>query len=192
MPVISEYLDTYPETEVDGVFLDRVVNLLDEGLDAGIRIGQLPDSSMRALRVGSVRLVLCAAPTYLEKYGIPQTPSELTHHQTILSKAVNTGKEWHFEAHNNNYPVKISPRLTVNTNDAAIEAAKAGLGITRLLSYQIAPYLASGALKIVLENYEPSPYPIHVVHREGYHASTKVRAFIDLIAERLRSNIVLN
>jgi len=192
MPAIVDYLQRYPNTEVEAVFLDRVVNLLEEGLDVGIRIGQLPDSSMRALRVGKVRLILCASPAYLKQKGIPQKPEDLMAHRCIYSKATNANNEWHFDYNKQQQKIKLKPHLTVNTNDAAIEAAKSGFGITRLLSYQVAPLLASGELKILLENYEPMPSPIHIVHREGYLASTKVRSFIDLIAKQLRNDKALN
>jgi len=191
MPAIVDYLQRYPDTEVEGVFLDRVVNLIEEGLDVGIRIGQLPDSSMRALRVGTVRLILCASPEYLKQKGIPQSPDDLLNHDCIHSRAVNASNEWHF-GESDQQKIKIKPRLIVSTNDAAIAAAKSHFGITRLLSYQVAPLLASGELKIVLENHEPAPRPIHIVHREGHLASTKVRAFIDLIAKKLRNDKALN
>ncbi len=191
MPGIVDYLQQYPETQVDAVFLDRVVNLLEEGLDVGIRIGKLPDSSMHALRVGSVRHILCASPDYLQQNGIPQQPEDLLQHTIITSKAANITMDWNFENTNSNRPIRIRPRLSVTSNAAAIEAAKANFGITRLLSYQVAPCLASGELKIILENFEPPPLPISIVHREGRLASTKVRAFIDLLAEHLRKNKAL-
>ncbi|MFT5757691.1 MAG: DNA-binding transcriptional LysR family regulator [Alteromonadaceae bacterium] len=192
MPAIIEYLQHYPDTEVETVFLDRVVNLLEEGLDVGIRIGELPDSSMRALKVGTVRMILCASPEYIKRKGIPQDPNDLINHDSIFSRAVNANSEWFFDYNKQAQKIKLKPRLIVNTNDAAIEAAKSGFGITRLLSYQVAPLLASGELKILLESYEPKPSPIHIVHREGHLTSTKVRSFIDLIAKQLRSNQALN
>lgn len=192
MPGVVEYLNRYPETEVDAVFLDRVVNLLEEGLDVGVRIGELPDSSMRALKVGSVRLVLCASSKYLAEHGIPQHPEDLNQHTIVSSRAMNNSNEWRFEKKSKNVKVRIKPRVTVTSNDAAIEATLSGFGITRLLSYQIAPYLASGELKIIMEDYEPKPKPIHIVHRESHLTTAKVRAFIDLIAERLRNERALN
>ncbi|WOH38932.1 LysR family transcriptional regulator [Thalassotalea fonticola] len=192
MPGIIDYLNQYPNTEVDAIFLDRVVNLLEEGLDVGVRIGELPDSSMRALRVGTVRLILCAAPDYLSKHGIPQQPADLTQHTIISSRAMNNSNDWRFEAKAKKYTVNINPRITVTNNDAAIEAALSGFGITRLLSYQVAPFLASGQLKIVLQDYEPSAKPVHIVHRESHLTTAKVRAFIDLMAERLRNDPALN
>ena len=192
MPTINQYLTKYPETEIDAVFLDRIVNLLDEGIDVGVRIGELPDSSMRALRVGKVRMVLCASPDYLHHHGIPQTPNELQHHSMIQSRPLSAGTDWLFEHKQQPIHTRIKPRLAVTTNDAAIEAALAGFGITRLLSYQIAPYLESGQLKTILEPYEPATKPIHIVHRENHLTTAKVRAFIDMIAENLRANKALN
>jgi len=192
MPGIVKYLEHYPGTEVNAVFLDRVVNLLEEGLDVGVRIGELPDSSMRALRVGSVRMVLCAAPQYLQKHGLPHQPEDLLDHTAILSTAGSNAFNWRFETASGTRPLRIKPRLTVTTNDAATAAAVEGFGITRLMSYQVAPQLASGELQILLENHEPPPRPVHIVHREGRHASTRVRAFVDLMADMLRADKALN
>ena len=193
MPGIVNYLEQYPETEVAAQFMDRNVNLLEEGIDVGIRIGELPDSSMRALRVGSVRLVLCASPLYLKQHKLPQQPDELLKHTIIASSAGNNAIGWRFNTKDKGEKtLRTKPRLTVTTNDAAIEAAARGFGITRLMSYQVAPQLASGDLKIILSDYEPAPRPIHIVHREGRYTSTRVRAFIDLMAGQLRSNPALN
>ncbi|MEH6626494.1 MAG: LysR family transcriptional regulator [Motiliproteus sp.] len=192
MPGIVDYLQQYPETSVEAVFLDRVVNMLEEGIDIGVRIGELPDSSMRAVRVGSVRLLVCASPEYLRRYGEPKTPEDLLQHSIIASQAGNNAIDWRFESKNGTRAQRIQPRLTVSTNDAAIAAATEGFGITRLLSYQVAPQLQSGELKIILEDYAPPPKPVHIVHREGHHASAKARAFIDLMVERLRAERALN
>ncbi len=192
LPGIIDYLERYPDTAISALFLDRIVNLLEEGLDIGVRIGELPDSSMRALRVGSVRLVLCASTKYLERNGIPKSPKDLLDHSMIASSAGSNTFDWRFESSSGNKSVRIQPRLTVTNNDAAIEAARQDFGITRLLSYQVGPQLASGELKLILEKFEPVPQPIHIVHREGRYASAKVRAFIDLIAERLRAENTLN
>ena len=188
MPGIVDYLQRFPDTQVDALFLDRVVNLLEEGLDVGIRIGELADSSMRALLVGKVRHIVCASPSYLKQHGIPQSPNDLTAHTIISSSAAQSQTDWRF----NNVNVHIEPRLTVTSNDAAIAAVKAGLGVTRLLSYQVAEDLAAGELKILLESYEPDPIPVSIVHRQGRFASAKVRAFIDLMAQRLRADKALN
>lgn len=192
MPTLVKYLQQHPKMEVSAIFLDRVVNMLEEGIDVGVRIGQLPDSSMRARRVGSVRLVLCASPQYIQEHGIPLHPDELDQHTIIASKAGNNGLDWRFPDGKTIKSVKVKPRLTVTTNDAAISSAASGLGITRLLSYQIAPQLASGELKILLEDYEPEPRPVHIIHREGPNGSAKVRSLVDLLAEQLMNDPALN
>ncbi len=192
MPGIVDYLRQHPETSVSALFLDRVVNMLEEGVDIGIRIGELSDSSYRALRVGHVRRVICAAPSYLKRHGIPQTPHELKQHQVIVASSLSQNIEWRFVDQGEPLSVRIKPRLTVSSNDGAIEAASLGLGVTRLMSYQVAPLLAAGKLKVVLSEFESPKVPIHIVHREGRHASAKMRAFIDLMAERLRAEPSLN
>jgi len=192
MPAIVEYLRRYPETEISTVFLDRVVNLLEEGLDVGVRIGQLPDSSMRALKVGSVRLILCASPIYLQERGIPRKPEELLDHDLVASRSSSDALHWRFAEVKGARPLHIQPRLTVTTNDAAIEAAVEGFGITRLLSYQVAPQLAENNLQIIMQEFEPEPLPVSIVHREGRYASAKVRALVDLLAEQLRNDGALN
>jgi DNA-binding transcriptional LysR family regulator len=184
VPGIVEYLQRYPEMKVSAVFLDRVVNLLEEGFDVGVRIGALPDSSMRAIRVGQVRRMLCASPGYLAEKGEPNSPSELVNHKIVASSTVSPVVDWKFAR---DTTVRVKPRLTVTSNDAAIEAVINGMGITRLLSYQIESYRASGQLQTLLTDFEPPPLPIHVIHREGRYASAKVRTFVDLIVERLRS-----
>ena len=191
IPGITDYLERYPEMEVDAVFLDRVVNLLEEGLDVGVRIGELPDSSMRALRVGAVRTVLVASPVYIERHGLPRVPQDLREHRIIASRAGNFGVAWRFSQAAGEHPLRVQPRLTVTTNDAAIKAALENFGITRLLSYQVASEVEAGSLQVLLPEFEPPPHPIHIVHREGRYASAKVRAFIDLLAERLRKDRAL-
>jgi len=199
MPGIVDYLQRYPKTQVDALFLDRVVNMLEEGVDVGIRIGDLPDSTMRAIKVGSVRRILVASPNYLKRHGIVQSPDALSEHSLISSSAGRLVQEWRFNsppttntAKDKPLTIRIQPRLTVTTNDAAIKAACAGFGIARLLSYQVSEQLAKGELKILLENFEPTAMPVQVVHREGRLASAKVRAFIDLMSQRLRANKSLN
>jgi DNA-binding transcriptional LysR family regulator len=188
MPGIVEFLNLYPDTQVKALFIDRVVNMLEEGIDVGIRIGELPDSTMRALRVAAVRLVTVASPSYLKNSGEPLSPEDLSLHSTIMSSAVSDFISWHYKAGKKSRACRIDPRLIVSTNDAAIEAAREGFGITRVLSYQVAPYLANGELVAILQDLELPENPVHIVHREGRHSSSKIRTFIDLMAEKLRSD----
>jgi DNA-binding transcriptional LysR family regulator len=192
MPCIVEYLKQFPEVDVSAYFLDRVVNLVDEGIDVAVRIGHLPDSSLKALRVGQARRVLCASPEYLARNGIPQHPGDLLRHTVIAASGISPRVEWKFGAVDDPTMVRMKPRLTVTGNDAAIAGAVDSLGITRLLSYQIAPQLAEGKLKIILAEYEEAPWPVHVLHRESKYGSSKVRNFIDMLVERLRANPTLN
>lgn len=184
IPGIVDYLQRYPDMEVSAVFLDRIVNLLEEGLDVGIRIGELPDSSMKAIRVGTIRRVVCASPVYLAKNGTPDKPSDLANHLVVAASAVSPVMEWKFAQ---GIVARVKPRLTVTSNDSAIETVLQGMGVTRLLSYQIAPYLASGQLQTILSEFEPERLPIHVIHREGRYASAKIRTFVDLMVAKLRS-----
>lgn len=191
IPGVVDYLRRYPDTTVHALLVDRVVNLVEEGVDAGVRIGELPDSSINAALAGKVRRVICAAPAYLKKHGTPKRPEDLKQHTLIAASSVSTTSEWRFAEGRKSIGVKLQPRLTVTTNDAAIEAATLGFGLTRLLSYQVASAVASGKLEIVLSRYEPEPLPIHLVYREGRQTSARIRSFVDLMVERLRSDPAL-
>lgn len=190
-PGVVQYLQNYPQMEISFILLDRVVNLLEEGIDVAVRIGELPDSSMRAIKVGQVRRVLCASPAYLAQHGTPQAPDDLASHTIVTAVNVSATVEWRFNYDGEIRPTKVKPRLHVTSNDTAIEVACLGFGITRLMSYQVAPMLAAGRLQIVLPEYELASVPVHVVYREGRQASAKVRSFVDLMVERLRAEAVL-
>lgn len=191
-PCIVRFLKDFPEVDVSAYFLDRVVNLVDEGMDVAVRIGHLPDSGLRAVRVGQVRRLLVASPEYLERHDMPQHPGDLLRHTIIASTGLSPRVEWKFGDANDPTLVHIKPRLTVTSNDAAIVAATSGLGIARLLSYQVGNELDAGRLKIVLPEYEEAPWPIHVLHRESKYGSAKVRHFIDLLVGYLRAHPHLN
>lgn len=191
-PVVTEYLQRYTEVSAVCLFLDRVVNMLDEGVDVAVRIGELPDSSMQAIRVGQVRRVICASPAYLKNHGAPQTPADLQAHCIVSANAVTPSPEWKLMDKGVPCVVKLQPRLITTTNDAAVAAVSQGFGLTRLLSYQVADHLLEGSLNTVLTEFEPEPLPVHVVHREGRNAPHRVRAFLDLVIERLRANPALN
>lgn len=191
-PSIVEYLERFPGMSISAVFLDRVVNLLEEGMDVGVRIGELRDSSMKAVGVGHVRRVVCAAPDYLKTRGMPRTPADLAKHTVIAANPASPSVDWKFTTDRKTTSVKLVPRLTVTSNEAAIVAAVQGFGVTRLLSYQIAAFLVSGQLQAVLTDYEPPRLPINVLHSEGRQASAKVRTFVDLLVDRLRADKALN
>ena len=192
MPIVTEFQSTYDQVEVSALFVDRVVNFIDEGMDVGIRIGQMPDSSLRAIRVGQVRRVVVGSPAYLKKAGIPQTPEDLAEHRLVASSGLSPTNDWTFQFSGNPVSVRVKPRITVNTNDGPLEAARNGYGLTRLLSYQVAPQLASGELQTVLSPYEGPILPVHVIHREGRMGSAKVRSFVDMAVDRLRMSKAIN
>lgn len=204
MPSIMQYMQRYPQVQVLAHFVDRLTNVVEEEIDVAIRIGHLPDSSLRAIKVGQVRQVLCAAPAYLQQHGRPLTPAELHAHAIVASSALapnamsssatspNTTAaktEWGFADGEALTRVTITPRLMVSSNDAALSAAVGGLGITRLLSYQVKQEVERGNLELLLETFEQAPWPVHVVHREDKHGSSKVRSFIDEIVDDLRGQI---
>jgi DNA-binding transcriptional LysR family regulator len=191
-PIVTEYLERFPGVNASCWFLDRVVNMMDEGMDIAVRIGELPDSSMQAIRVGRVRRVICGSPQYLQQHGIPQRPDDLAAHSIISANAVTPLPEWRLLQDGAPHVVKLQPRLSTTTNDSAVAAAVQGIGLARLLSYQVADELRNGQLKVVLSAFETPPLPLHLVHREGRHASQKARAFLDLAIERLRANPALN
>jgi len=191
MPLVAEYLKLHPDVSVSALFLDRVVNLLEEGLDVGVRVGELPDSTMRAVPVGIIRRVVCASPQYLNENHPLREPQDLVRHTIISAIPVSPTIAWRFGAGKKSVTVNVRPRLTVTSNDGAIQAALSGFGVTQLLSYQVAEHLAGGRLQRLLAAYEPPPLPIHVIHLEGRQASAKVRSFVDLLVDRLRGDPAL-
>lgn len=186
-PILTEYIDQNPEVNVRALFVDRITNMVDEGIDVGIRIGELADSSFSAIRVGAVRRVVCGAPSYFERHGVPRHPSELIRHNIVVSTTSWASLDWRFGGRQKPV-VRIAPRLSFNTYGAVLAAAKLGWGLARPLSYQIGQALSDGALRTVLAEFEDEPLPVHVVHPEGRRASAKVRAFVDLAVDRLRAN----
>lgn len=191
-PLLLEFMDQHPRVEVKALFLDRHVNLVDEGVDIGVRIGHLPDSSITAIRVGQIRSVICGAPSYFEEHGIPNHPEDLANHRAIHSLGMSPRREWQFSRDGEAFGIPISPRFSVSNNDAAIEAATSGWGLTNVLCYQVKPQLLAGKLQKVLTEYELEPWPVHVVHQEGRRASARVRACVDFLVDRLRGDLSIN
>ena len=188
LPIVRSFLGEYPQVDVRMLLLDRVVSLVDEGLDLGVRIGQLPDSSLRAVRVGQVRRVVCAAPQYIARHGVPITPRDLGSHTVVACTAVTPIPDrWSFHGPSGVTSVAVKPRLVVNTTAGAVDAAVDGLGFTCVRSYQAEPHVAAGRLQTVLTEYEPPPAPIHIVHPEGRYLPAKVRLFLDHAASALRA-----
>jgi len=187
---VTEFLTRYPEINIRLVLSDRNADLIDEHLDIAIRIDALPDSSMITTRIGAVRHVLCASPSFLAYHGVPETPSALAELPCISHEFLTAlGTAWPFREPGAKVdimaPVRV--RLAVTTAEAAIDAAVAGIGVTRLLSYQVAEAVARGALQIVLERYEREPIPVSILHAGPGMLPLKVRTFRDFAAPRLRA-----
>lgn len=189
LPVVIGFLKAYPEVDIRLVLADRVTQLLDEHIDLAVRIGHLPDSSMVATRVGQIRRVACASPAYLAEHGTPTSPNDLAGHSCITFEGLGAPATWDFVSGKQQLPVQIRSRLRVNTAEAAIDAAVAGTGITRVLSYQIAAAARAGALCTMLEAFEPEPLPVNLVHAGQGLLPLKLRCFLDFAAPRLRGEL---
>jgi DNA-binding transcriptional LysR family regulator len=188
-PILNDFLDVYPAVSANLYLLDRPVNLIDEGIDVALRIAHLPDSSMVATRVGEVRRVIVAAPSYLAKHPRIDEPDDLAKQQIIAFSQFGVDS-WSFPpVDGSTMPrtVQFTPRLVVNTVRAAVASAIEGHGLTRLLSYQVAEHVRDGRLRIVLRSDEHAPLPVHVVTPQGRLSVPKVRAFVDFVVPRLRA-----
>jgi DNA-binding transcriptional LysR family regulator len=186
LPVVTEFLRAHPRVDVRLALSDRNVEMIDEGIDVAVRIGALPDSSLVATRAGAVRSVVCASPGYLRERGRPSRPEDLAAHDCVTLTMLSSPERWSFPSRNGTRSVAVRSRLSVTTAEAAIDAAAAGLGVTRVFSYQAAAAIAAGRLVPILERFEPPPVPVSVLHREGRAPSPKLRAFVALAARRLR------
>jgi DNA-binding transcriptional LysR family regulator len=190
LPVIVDFLRTYPDINVRLMLTDRIADFIEDHVDVALRIGALPDSSLIATRLGSVRRVVCASPAYLAAHGpTPKQPSDLEGHACITFEGLTSPITWTFGRGNRPQPVPIRSRLAVNTAEAAIDAAVAGLGITRVLSYQVAEAVRTGKLETILVDFEPEPSPVNIVHHGQGLVPLKTRALIDFAAEPLRRRL---
>lgn len=189
-PLVDAFLDEQPEVQARMLLLDRVVSLVDEGVDLALRIAHLPDSNLIALRIGSVRQIVCAAPSYLAEHGVPQEPGDLASHRCIAQIHPLAGELWTFPPMvegGRPRQVKVRPRLMASSVEAAIASAVDGHGLVRPLCYQVADEVRSGRLKLVLTDCEPEPLPVHLVAPEGRLSVAKVRAFADFALPKLKA-----
>lgn len=191
IPLITEYLAEHPEVSINALLVDRLVSMVDEGLDVAVRIGKLPDSGLQAIRVGAIRPVICAAPTFLERAGRPQVPKDVLNAPIVMSSASNLLTDWQFDGPQGALTLHPKPRLLVSSNQAAINAARMGWGLTRVLSYQVAELVAKGELEIVLEDYETAALPVHVLYQGSKRISAKVRTFVDFCTQRFQQDPAL-
>jgi DNA-binding transcriptional LysR family regulator len=186
VPVVADFLAHYPEIDISLVLTDRVVHLMDEHADVAVRIGELPDSTLMATGVGTVRRVICASPAYLASHGVPARPRDLAGHECITFEVLASKRAWVFGSGKSELSVPVHSRLAVNTAEAAIAAAMLGVGVIRVLSYQVADAVRDNALSVVLDKYESAPLPINLVHKGQAPLPLKLRAFLDFVTPRLR------
>ena len=191
LPALVEFLAAYPAVNVRLMLVDRSVRLDEEGIDAAFRTGELADSSLVAMPLGHIRRVICASPGYLAQHGEPRHPQELREHALVASVADGRSDQWQFVDGGSALEVAIQPRLVVSTNAAAIDAAQAGAGLTRVMSYQVAETIAQGRLQRVLQPFETRPLPVWLVNQEGRRAPAKLRAFLAFAGQRLRGHPAL-
>jgi DNA-binding transcriptional LysR family regulator len=189
VPIACEFLAEYPDIGLRLLLTDRVLRPLEDHIDASIRIGLLADSSMIATRIGSVRLVLCASPKYLESHGHPKALQDLSQHECITIDDFGTQRTWRFQVGGKEISSPIRSRMTVNTSEAAVEAAIGGAGIARVMDYKMESARRSGALVIVLKEHELEPMPIHIVYPERKPMPLKLRAFLNWVTPRLKARL---
>ena len=191
-PIINDFLAAYPEIDVDLRLSDHLVNLLDNRIDVALRIAHLPDSSLIAFKLGAIRHVVCASKGYLEARGTPHQLAELSRHQCVTFTALSGAKEWTFREKSGITRVPIRSRLSVTSAEAAVQAATAGLGLTRLLCYQASQAIANKELGLVLRRYEPEPLPVNMVYPKGHLVPGKLKAFLDFVTPRMKQKLIFD
>lgn len=193
-PIINEFLEKYPEINIRLLLSDRTAHLIDDRIDLAVRIGVLLDSSMMATRVGSFRRIVCGSRALLARHGRPNEPTDLPRFPCIAHDFGDAISSWNFAfaGAGSDETVSIRPRLAVTSAQAAVDAAVAGIGLTRLLCYQVAKHIASGDLETVLDDFEPPPVPVNLLHVGQGRMPSKVRCFLDFAAPRLRQALAAN
>ena len=185
-PIVSAFIQRHQHVNVEMLFVDRVVNVVEEGIDVAIRIAHLKDSSLVAIPVGEVRRVVCGSPRYLRRYGIPGTPEELRAHRCVRHVGLSPRDEWNFRVGRRRISVPIKCAIVCNEIDSTLNACTSGLGLGMFLSYQTAPFRKSNKIRYVLEDFETEPVPVQIVYPHTRRLSTTVRAFIDECVRKLR------
>jgi DNA-binding transcriptional LysR family regulator len=182
-PVMSAYLKRYSEVSGELRLEDRMVSLVEDGVDLAVRIGHLADSSLVVRHVGEMRRILVGSPAYLKARGEPKTPEAIASHDAIEFGSAAGSTDWRFLEAGEEIRISCAPRFSTNSSDAAVQYAVQGGGLTRVMAYQAADAVKAGRLKIVLEKFELPALPIHIVYPTSRLLSAKVRAFIDLVTE---------
>jgi DNA-binding transcriptional LysR family regulator len=186
VPVVTEFLRAYARVDARLLLIDRPLNLIEDRLDLAVRVGSLPDSRLVASKVGQIRRVVCASPSYLEERGTPKTPQDLLKHECVTFAGLADAGSWTFRDHE---AVRVRSRLTTSTAEAAIDATLAGIGLTCTLSYQITESVKAGRLVVVLRKFEPAPLPVSLLYVHESRITAKLRAFVDFAAPRLRARL---
>jgi len=190
LPVVAEFLKVYPDIDIRIVLADRVLNLHEDAVDIAVRIGALPDSSLIATRIGTIRQIVCGSPDYFAAKGAPKSPEELRHHDCVTFDGLMSPAGWKFVIDGSPVIVAVRSRLVVNTAEAAVDAATMSLGVTRVLSYQAADAMHADRLALALEEFEPAPWPVNLVYAAQGLLPLKVRAFLDFAAPRLKTHLL--
>jgi DNA-binding transcriptional LysR family regulator len=191
LPVIAEFLAQWPEIDVRLVLSDRNLHLIDDHVDIAVRIGSLADSALVSTRVGAVRSVVCGSPAYFAGHGVPERPEDLSALTAVTFNPFSSSHNWAFPdpKSKRDLHVQMRSRLAVNTAEAAIDGAAAGLGVTRVFSYQAAQAVLDGRLEVVLAEYEPAPLPVSLIQGHQGLTPLKVRMLLDFAAPRLRARL---
>ncbi|HQT86672.1 MAG: LysR family transcriptional regulator [Acidiphilium sp. 37-64-53] len=189
LPVVTSFLAAFPDVAVDLMLTDRVAHFLDDQIDVALRIGDLPDSSLIATQLGTVRRVTCASPAYLTWHAAPAVPQDLADHDIVSFESVSSPTTWRYWLDGHELTVRLRSRLSVSTIDAAIDAGLAGAGVVRTNSYQVADYVRDGLLQLLLEGYAPTPRPVHLVYGKQNRLPLKLRAFVDFVVPLLRHRL---
>jgi DNA-binding transcriptional LysR family regulator len=188
-PAVTRFLQRYPEVQVKLLLLDRVIDLLDEGVDVAVRIAPLADSSLVAKPVGQIRRVVCASPKLLDEVGRPGRPEDLSELPCVRFTGLTSGSVWHFFRNGKPLSVTVNGRMICNQVGPAVNACRAGLGFGMFLSYQVMPAERRGELESVLTEYEPDPLPLSLVFPHHRLLSTRVRVFVDWMARTLPESL---
>jgi DNA-binding transcriptional LysR family regulator len=186
-PIVADFVDAHPLVTVSMLLLDRIVDLVDEGIDVAVRIAHMPDSSLMSSQVGAVRRVLVASPAYLAQRGTPRTLQELRGHTIIAHSTLTAGREWASVEGRKSARVKLKPRIETNDAWIGIALAEQGRGVTAALSYMVSGAIRSGRLVSVLDSHSPAAVPVHLVYAQRRIVAPKVRAFIDFATPRLKA-----
>ena len=189
IPILAEFLRAYPDITIRLVLADRILSLPEDHVDVALRIGELPDSQLIALRLGTIRTVVCASPGYLEARGTPKTPDDLAAHDCIMYDGFLGPNVWKFVRDGAEVAITVQPRLVVSNLEAACDAARAGIGLTRAFSHHVGAAVGAGTLTIVLDDFQPPTRPVSFVYAAGRFLPIKLRAFLDFAAPRLRARL---